>query len=469
MRRLLVTALLIAATACATVNPARNDIGRFVDETLREMPGLPALGVAVVQNGRIVYLHDANRGYYIGSTTKAYTGLACAILAQRGLIDLDVPVSRYLPETTVIASLRAFLTHTSALSNDAIVFRTAFSGQHTPDLLLSLLNQSKTIPPGFHYDNLGYVVASLVIERVTHQPWQQALEELVFRPLGMMHTTSYMSVAEKGAMARPYHHTRTGAVEPLAFNKVDETMHGAGGIVTTPADLARWLIANIDRGRIDGRQVIPAAAFDEAQKLQVQTSITRGDFEARGYGFGWYRGLFRGQSALFHLGGYEGWHSEFAMLPDQRVGAGVMTNINGPEDEGADLVVSYAAARLLGSADDCAARLAATKERVRKITSAMVAEVQRRAQRPWSLSRDRAAYAGRYVNPMFGTLTVEQRGDRLFASIGPLTAVLEPFTQPESSRVELVSGSGEVLRFQFGSGDSAEAVSWGDDLFRRVD
>src|SRR5207237_8966518 len=134
-------------------------------------------------------------------------GLARAMLAARRQLDLHVPVAEDLPEVTSAAgtlTLRQFLTHTAPIINEPVVFRTAYTGEHTPPLLVSLLNASTPRKEGFQYDNLGYVVASLVIERVTGKPWQRALDELVFAPLGMRETTAYISEAQRRPMASPY-------------------------------------------------------------------------------------------------------------------------------------------------------------------------------------------------------------------------------------------------------------------------
>lgn len=481
MRQLLIWLLLFltgcaTATAPATVaDPAAADIERFVQQALREVPEAPSLGVAVVRDGKTLYLHDAQTGYYIGSTTKAYTGLACAILAQRGQLDLDAPITKYLPEVQMVApldasklTLRKFLSHTSGIDNDPIVVRTAFTGEHTPSSLIALLNSSKPGKDGFRYDNLGYVVASLVLERVTGKPWQKVLDELVYTPLGMDHTSSSMSEAMQWPMAEPHQINRKGEIAVTSFRKRDETMHAAGGIVTTPADLARWLSANLTHGGGG----IPAAAFEEAQKTQAAAAITRGDFKSRGYGFGWYQSEYKGENALFHGGGYEGWQSWYTFLPERGIAVGVMTNASGPPAMQAVLAVaSYAIDRLSGKADVDTAygqRIAKLKDDTAKGRAMMIADVEKRSKRPWMLQHANNAYAGRYESPTLGELRIEKDSDRLVASLGRLRAPLEAFTEPESARVELVPNSGEVLRFKF-NGDRVASVTWGDNEFRRVD
>src|SRR5437870_4597207 len=98
MKRL---ALLLAFAGAACASTERPDIGRFVDQTLREVPVMPSIGLGGVKGGRVIYLGEANTGFHHRPAAEAYTGLACAILAQRGQLDLDAPITKYLPEVAL--------------------------------------------------------------------------------------------------------------------------------------------------------------------------------------------------------------------------------------------------------------------------------------------------------------------------------------------------------------------------------
>ncbi|HSP15038.1 MAG TPA: serine hydrolase [Thermoanaerobaculia bacterium] len=416
-----------------------------------------------------------NTGYYIASSTKSYTGLACAILASRGLLDLDAPITKYLPEVKMAppldantVTLRKLLTHTSGIGNDGIVFRTAFSGEHTPELLVSLLNLSKPAKPGFQYDNLGYVVASLVIERVTGRPWQKVLDETVFAPLGMHRTTAYMSEAKQWPMVTPYDVNRMAELEPVTLIKSDQMMHAAGGIVTTPADLLHWLEANINDGRIGSRQAIPPEPFREAHRKQVDASATRDRFKAYGYGLGWYQARLDNDEVLFHLGGFRGCRAHVSFMPERKIGVAVVTNSGGMSGTVMNFIAAAIYDRLLNKPDAFERNLATLKENLDKQRATYLADVEKRSKRPWMLKHANVAYAGIYESPLYGTLKIEVRGEQLVASLAHLTATLEAFTEPETARVELVPGSGEILAFSFRDGDTADSVKWGDDVFRRV-
>jgi CubicO group peptidase (beta-lactamase class C family) len=481
MRNLLALTLLLLTATGAGAASIKTDIDRFVTATLKDIPDLTSVGIAVVRDGKPYYAAGfgwadvekktragADTGYYIASSTKSYTGLAVAVLASRGVLDLDAPIAKYLPEVTSDAgkiTLRQFLTHTAPITNEAIVFRTAFSGQHTPALLVNLLNSSKPRKAGFQYDNLGYVVASLVIERVTGKPWQKALDELVFAPLGMSATTAYMSAAQRRPLASPYDMNRKAEMVRLQFAKNDQMMHAAGGIVTTPADLTRWLAANVS-----GSRRIPAAAFAEVHRQQTAATAERDAFKGSGYGFGWYQADYAGDKVLFHMGGFEGWRAHVSFMPDKKLGVAVVTNSGGYSGRVLNLIAAYVYDRLLEKPNaeatnaEALAKMKATAQTQRE---RFLAEVAKRAQRPWMLKHPNAAYAGRYESPLYGTMIIEEHGEKLVASLADLRSEVEAFTDPESARVELIPGSGSVLRFTF-NGDAVESMKWDDEEFRPV-
>jgi CubicO group peptidase (beta-lactamase class C family) len=471
MKRTLALALLLVIS-CATMKPDSDAerIDRFVRHAMTKFPEVPSLGVAVVKDGKTLLTRgyglrdvankvpaDADTVYYIASSTKSYVGLLAATLAARGVVDLDAPISRYLPETKQNATLRSLLTHTSGIANDAIVMRTAFTGEHGD--LVSLLGRSKSVESKFSYDNLGYVAVGLALERATGRSWQELLASELFTPLGMTRTTAYMSRTTSWPVAKPY-----DLNGPLGFMKKDETMHAAGGLVTTPRDLARWLEANVNR------KGLPATAFADAQKQHVEVNPASSwyRFKRTGYALGWYHSDYEGTPMLHHFGGYEGWRAHVSFLPNQKHGVAITTNTSSPGAQLRDLVAAYAYDVLLGKSDVDAAYVTHLAK-LRTDTDTSIArireDVEKRRQRPPSLARSATAYAGRYANDLYGT--IEIRDGR--ASLGQLAAQLEPYTEPESARVELIPGSGEVLRFKFANGDRAESLVYREEVFRRVD
>lgn len=472
--------------------PAAADaIEQFVQHVMREIPGLPGMAVVVVRGGEVAYLGAAGTvdvetqvpvtpatPFYIASSTKSFTAMAAAVLAERGVLDLDAPVTRYVPEMRFPegvdaqqVTLRAMLSHTIPFRNAPIVGRTAYTGEHSPSLLIGLVSQSTLRDPGFRYDNLGYVLASLVMERVTGKPWQVTLDEVLFEPLGMTRTSAYMSEAASWGVAAPHRLVPTGQAARIRQLKVDATMHAAGGMVTSAADLARWLEAQLHAGRVDGRQVIPAGVVREAHRPQAtMTPVRFGPYSRHAYGLGWYHSTIGGDTVLQHFGGYAGARAHVSFMPAHDIGVAVLLNVNGPNASAADVVASFAYDVMLGRPgawarhDSLVAQGRADIERMSAGASGHAAEI---AARPRTLSLPNAAYAGVYENPQLGRMTVREDGAVLHVSLGQLRSRSQYFTRPEAIRVEMEEGSGDVIQFTV-AGGRATALRYNGLDFRRV-
>jgi CubicO group peptidase (beta-lactamase class C family) len=466
-------------------------IDRFVHRVVSRLGDVPGLAVAVVRDSAVVYLGAAGyrdieaklpatttTPYYLASSTKSFTGMAAAILAARGTLDLDAPISRYLPELRLPAgrpadsvTMHQLLTHTMGLENDAIVIRTAYTGEHTPEQLIGLLSGSTVTSRAFRYDNLGYVVASLVLERLTRGRWQDLLQSSLFVPLGMRRTTAYMSRAGGWGLAVPYSAGADSVPRRLPQTKRDATMHAAGGVVSTAEDLSRWLSVMLTDGRLRGVQVLPPEAVREARRLQVAVdpAQTFGPFRRYGYGLGWYWGEYAGDTLIHHFGGYEGARAHVSFMPSRGLGVAVLLNASGPAAEVADLVATYAYDVLLDKPALEAhydSALAAMAEKLRTTKERVAAQRAEMAGRENTLSRPLGTYAGTFESPMLGTLKLRPVRGRLEVSFGPLLAIAGYYTRPEALRVEFGPGRGEVLQF-FVLPTGADSLEYAGYVFHR--
>ncbi len=495
--------LVLSATACrgapaTSVRPtaagsSRDSVAidRVVHRIVTRLTDVPGVAVAAVRGDRIVYLGAAgfrdrearlaavpSTPFYLASSTKSFTALLASLLAARGVLDLDAPLSRYLPDLRLpperpadSVTLRQLLTHTMGFSNEAVVVRTAYTGEHTPTQLVELLRGSTVTDRAFHYDNLGYVVASLAMDRVTGRPWQRLLDSLLFRPLGMRRTTAFMSEAERWGVAVPYWAGADSVPRRLVQSKRDETMHAAGGVVSTAEDLAHWLEANLNEGRVDGRQAIDAGAIRESHRMQVRLPepVTFGPFQRFGYGLGWYWGKYEEDTLLHHFGGYAGARAHVSFMPRHGLGVAVLLNASGPAADVADLIAISVYDILLakpGAAARFDSRLAEAERRLADVKQAVARQRAERASRPSTLTHPLAEYFGAYRSEAMGTMRVREQDGRLRLALGPLEATADFYTRPESVRVEFSPGSGEVVQFFVSA--RADSLEYDRYVFRRV-
>jgi CubicO group peptidase (beta-lactamase class C family) len=449
----------------------------------------PGLAIAVVRDTQVIYAKgfgwadvEAQRRvtpetiFYIASTTKSFTGLAAALLEEQGRIDLDAPLSRYLPAAKLqpplnpdSITLRALLSHTHGIDNDGpIVFRTAYTGEHTNDQLVSLLAAHPPAKTGrdYVYGNIGYNIAALAMDMALREGWRDVLQRMIFQPLGMTSTSAYVSRMPREQLAQPYRWEPAGFTR-APYNKGDANMQAAGGLVSSARDMARWLEAHINGGIVDGRRVFSETAIAETHRPQATLRENVRGLALTGYGFGWQIGTLGGDTLLVHGGGFLGFSTTMSFMPQRRIGVIAMTNDNGMGYALAELAARAAYGTLLGGealSSDSLARIRAEAARIRE---RVAADRARRAARPQTLPFPLEAYAGTYENALYGRIVFSVVNGKLEARAGQAWSAVEVFDGTKNAlRVEL-TGSGTVARFAF-EGERAVSVEIGGTVFRRV-
>jgi len=464
-----------------------------IDSTLDRLFGLglaPGMGIVVVRDTQVVYLKglgyadaEARRPFtpqtvfYVASTTKSFTGLAAAMLDMQGTFRLDAPLSRYLPGARLkpprhadSITIRQLLSHSHGVAGGPVEIRLAYTGEYQDNQqLVALLAEHNPLPDlSYRYSNLGYNVAAMAMEQVTGESWKETLQRLIFTPLGMKSTSALVSRFPAERLAMPYGSTPAGFAR-IRYGKTDANMQSAGGLVTTLTDYARWLEAHLNDGRVDGRQVLPAAAIREAHKPQARYARTVRGLTMVGYGLGWNIGLVNGQDTLFsHGGGFAGFSTSMSFLPARRVGIVVMVNTSDLGSALTELTAQAVYGIVTGGGPLTADSLAALQGIVARERENIGADRARRAARPQTTPLPFAAYAGRYENPLLGTLvlTLTPEG-KLEATAGVAWSAVEVFDGTKHQlRVELF-GSGSVLTMNV-EGERVVGAILNGQTFRRV-
>jgi CubicO group peptidase (beta-lactamase class C family) len=263
----------------------------------------------------------------IGSSTKQFTGFALALLASRGKLSLDDDVRKHIPELKDFGktiTVRHLLTHTTGyrefINTLIIEGRQVLEGDYiAPDEVINVINRQPTLQnePGaeFNYNNSAFSLATIVVERVTGRPFAEWMREEVFLPLGM--TTTWVR-------ANPGQIIPKRSIGYIAgdfgFREVRD-LHGsagAGGIYTTPADVAKWM-RNLKTGELGGPAVIK----------ELTTSFVLNNGKPSNYGYGVFLDSARGLRRWQHGGNDVAHSSTFVYYPDLDAGYVVFSNYRG--------------------------------------------------------------------------------------------------------------------------------------------
>lgn len=501
MMSLSMKVLLAGTLACAAGVASAQDraafgaaMDAFVGRAMQRVEAAPGLALAVVDEGGLVHaagfgVADVATGaavtpdtrFYVASATKSFTALSLAAMARRGEVDLDAPLADWAPPSGVPGEIAAritltdLLSHRSGVDNDPIAFRLAYSGDWTPEVLWRLTAETspRDTPYGqFVYANAGYNLATVLSEGRWGRDWRELVEAEVLTPLGMTATTARVDEARaSGAVLAAGHFGRMpGQPERSPLQKTDATMQSAGGLISTARDMALWLEAQINDGRIGGRQVFPAGLVASTHASRVAQDTTFGPYVRTGYGLGWQVGRYGDDVLIHHFGNFSGSRAHVSFMPERRLGVAVMVNEDAFAGDLADVVANYAYdwfARLPDIDAVYDAKLdALILERDRR-RAGIAGAVEARAKRPRTLSLANAAYVGDYVNPAYGTLMIREAGDRLSVAIGVQQALADYLNEPEGLRVELTPFRGEGVVFKLDADGRPTALTYQDAVFTR--
>lgn len=500
-RSLLLGAGASALAACASI-PGRSapslpfaaDLDARIATAMDRIGVVPGLAVAVYSRDGIYTKGfgfadleartpaDASTAFYIASSTKPLTALALASLQTRGAFDIDATLANYAPDAHFPDAVRPsevrfrhLLSHQSGVANHGAGYRLAFSGEHDPATLwrlLSLSTANTEHPLGqFEYTNEGYNIATIMTDRKLGIRWQDLLQREVFDPARMTRASAYMSRAKaRGVVAKPYLASTPEGPTPVYLEKTDQTMQSAGGVVMSAQDGARWIELMVEDGRIDGRQVIPAAAVQMVREQQVALAAESDGYQRTGYALGWYLGPHRDEAMLHHFGGFAGARAHVSFIPARHMGVTALVNDSTGSATIVDAIANYVYDRSANRADADAKfdeKITAIVTRVERGRSRMVSDRAERAARPWTLTRPRAEYAGRYISEALGTVDIAVSEQEIEVRAGVMHAIAAAFTDPDSIRVELAPGQGWVIAFEMGA-NGPTALSIMGERFARV-
>ncbi len=294
----------------------------------------PSVTIAVVKDESIVYAKgfgyrnvenavapDAQTRYPIGSNTKQFTAAAILLLQDEGKLDIDAPLSRYLPEIPHAheVRLRNLLTHSGGYTEFTEIgnFDVISNRPTTPaQIVASVDRRPLAFVPGTkrQYSNTGYVLLTLVIERVSKLRYADFLQQKIFKPLGM--TSTYVRTFDdaKPNVATEYESFSLGPWEHAEH--LDYTwFSGAGSIISNAADLAKWN-AGLDGGRLLSKRSLS----------QMITPVNLGA-AFPGYAFGIIVSkLPSGHRMILHGGNTTGAATQDARFPDDHLAIEVLAN-----------------------------------------------------------------------------------------------------------------------------------------------
>lgn len=421
-------AVLVLATPLAAQRRAPDwaAFDRYVERAARDWR-VPGLAISVVSGDSLVFAKGygvsevgkparatEHTRFAIGSTTKAMTTAALAMLVDEGKLRWDDRVIEYLPElrlydpyATRELTIRDLLTHRTGLPGTDLLW-TIRENQYT---IAQMTRQLRYVKPTssfrstWDYQNVVYSIGGLLVERRSGMPWATFLRTRLFAPLGMRETEPLVSdIVGKPDVAVPHEDVRdTVRVVPI---RSTDAVAPAGSVWSSVSDMSRWMRFMLDSGRVGTQRLITPATFREIVAPQIRVpsdqypALELAQPHFFSYALGWFVQDYHGQTVWMHTGSIDGMSAIIGLLPERRVGVFVLANLdhaelrhalmyrvfdlygaNPPRDWSGDLRALFAARRRTGPA----------------------APARATGTRP-SLPIER--YAGTYTDSAYGTIEV---------------------------------------------------------------
>lgn len=309
---------------------------------------IPGAAVAIVEDGATVHAvgyGDDGRGnavradtpFWIGSNTKSITALAVMQLVEDGLVDLDQPIQRYLPDFRVAddeassqITVRHLLNQTSGIARiDDLKVIAAAEDQtmHATIDDMADLELNRPVGESFEYANLNSVVLGVLIEELTGEPWEAYVQANIFDPLDMAHTYTDQDVAEADGLTATHRSFFGFPVETSAAHL--DSVAATGYVYSTAEDVARYLTMYLEGGASNGQQILSTEGITEmlSPATDPRTFPLQSQSFTASYGAGWFVGPFGvADDARWHQGSLPHFTAWMVLLPDTDQGIVVLLN-----------------------------------------------------------------------------------------------------------------------------------------------
>jgi CubicO group peptidase (beta-lactamase class C family) len=312
-------------------------------EEKRQQLGIPGLSLVIVKDDRVVYMKglghkDFERKvpvtpdtlFAIGSSSKAFTAMLVAMAADAGKLSLEDSPKKFLPyfnlqdpEADAKITVRDLLSHSSGLNRTDLAWASGALDREEVIRVAARARPTAKLREKFQYQNVMYAAAGEIVGRVEGSTWEKLVAERIFKPLGMKGSNTSVPEMQR---ARDFsfgyvYEDATKETRRVPTRDLPQ-IAPAGAINSSARDMAQWLRLMLGGGSFEGKRLVSEKGFEELLKPQMKVGATVS------YGLGWFLRDWRGHKVVEHGGNIDGFNAQVAMMPDQRLGFVMLTNVS---------------------------------------------------------------------------------------------------------------------------------------------
>jgi CubicO group peptidase (beta-lactamase class C family) len=340
---------LLSLTSAQTVSPGptTDTVARLqaeLEPKIKEeiqQGHLPGFAIGVIRDGKLIYAKGfgvAKLGsnapitsrslFHMASVTKTFVATAVMQLVEKGKIDLDAPVTRYLPyfrlsdERYRAITIRQMLSHTSGIP-DTVSYnwdKPEYDAGALERFVRSIADQKLVLAPGekFAYSNTGYEILGDVIAKVSGESFEDYVQHNILTPLGMKDSTLLVRQANPQLLTSPHVMERDKVVVSNIF-PYNRAHAPSSTLYSSIEDMSRWAAANLNHGELDGKRILKGETIDLMWRPVVDALSMK-------EGISWFTTDKQGHRFVLHSGGDVGFESLVVLAPDDGVAVVAMSN-----------------------------------------------------------------------------------------------------------------------------------------------
>lgn len=443
---LVVAALFIVghvSRASAQASDPLSGLDGYISSAMKDWK-IPGLAVGIVKGDSVVFARgfgvrtvgrtepvDTHTMFALASDSKQFTGVLLAMLADDGKVRWDAPLTTYLPTIrfgddylTNTLTLRDALTHRSGLARGDLLWTGGY-GYDSNELLrrMRYLKPSWPLRTHYGYSNLMYLAAGRSGAAAAGKPWDQLIRERILVPLGMTETNTSVTLLPARTNVASPHAIVDGQVKAVSYTNMDAAAP-AGAINSNVADMVKWLRFQLDSGRVGGKRLVSKRNFIETHTAQTVTRLdsTYRAFNpfthVRSYAFGWQVMDYRGREMLSHAGNLSGMNAMVGLMPEERIGVVVLTNLEGNALR--ESIMYKVFDLFLHAPDRDWSRVSLVeKASFDSIDAKETREKESKRVKGTKPSLELSRYAGTYADSLYGTARVTMENGHLVLELAP--------------------------------------------------
>ena len=434
--------LFISTKSIAQGTPQQlKDFDTYVEKSVADWQ-TPGLAIVVCKGNEVLFSKgygvrelgksdkvDTKTTFACASTTKAMTAAAMAMLVDEGKVRWQDKVVQHLPDFKVAdvyltneLTIRDLFTHNGGMGNADFLW--GYSDFNSDDILkrFALMKPAYSLRSSFIYQNVMYLVAGKVIEKLSGMTWADFLKKRIFDPLSMKRTFPTLA-ASKGETNRSRPHDRVkGVIMPIEDTSADD-IAPAGSVWSCVEDMSKWMRFMLDSGRVNGKMLISPVNYLELFK--VHSIVTSAQFYPTAiltkpnwmtYGLGWFQHDYKGRMVQFHTGSLQGTVAIHGLIPSEKIGVYVFGNLDHSEIRHAFMYRAFD--MLMNEKErDWSSEMKPIYDGIRVQVEAV--RKQKESQRILNTkpSLDLEKYTGTYYDPISGKIEVKLDKGQLVAKL----------------------------------------------------